>query len=307
VRINFLSNDVGWLLDSERNVWRTRDAGLSWTCLDAPDPAAIDMGFVNASRGWLRSFGKVLWTSDAGDHWSELSLPPELAGQTVGAVWAESESHIWIAVSTWQLNQGAARDAPYPSVARGQEVLQAAVFFSPDTGKTWIRQRLPSRAPYTLASLQFFSSNVGFGLGDAGILYTSDGGRTWHSGVFPESCVSANFLEQDSQFDPGVLAAVTEKEAWVGYKHGGLLHTTDGGQHWCELGAAANSKRPWGFSALKFTSSLAGWAVTTDHKLQRSIDGGLHWMPVDVGGIVLYLQPGRARSWLLTDKAILGN
>src|SRR5689334_6585120 len=136
-KISFPNDSIGWLLDSQRGIWRTRDSGKTWTKVTSPDPRIVDLELVSPSNGWARSFGGVYLTFDSGDHWSELPLPSELAGQTVGAVWFENTRGLWVAASVWETNTQTVRGIALPSATRGSQVLQAAIFFSSDLGKSW--------------------------------------------------------------------------------------------------------------------------------------------------------------------------
>jgi photosystem II stability/assembly factor-like uncharacterized protein len=173
-----------------------------------------------------------------------------------------------------------------------------------DAGASWTKRQLPATAPYMLSGIKFASQASGFSLAEGAILYSSDSGATWHRGMLDRSCISDGFLGQDTQGDAGTLSAISGSEAWVGYKHGGLLHTIDGGQRWCEVSDAAGAPRSWGFVGLSFSDSLTAIAATTDHKVQRSRDGGHKWETVGTNQPVVYLESDRTPSLLLTAGGI---
>ncbi len=302
VRISFLTNARGWLLDNERHVWRTRN-GRTWTRAAESPPDIVDIGLTSPDHGWARSFAKVFLTSDDGDHWAEMPLPGGLAGDTIGAVRADAEAGVWIGASVWR--GGPPEGGSRADRARRPQESQAAIFFSPDAGRSWEAERLPPQASYYVASLQFVSRSVGFAVGEGAVLFSTDSGKSWSEGQLDHSCISADFFERDTQNDPGSLSAFGAQEAWVGYRHGALIHTMDGGRRWCEVDISGGAEPPWGFEEIRFDDSLNAWAVTTDNRVRRTTDGGRHWRAVALEGPAVYLQSTGPEPYLLTNSAVL--
>ena len=73
---SFVGPRTGFVLSSFRHVYRTRDAGNSWTDLLSTGGAGADISFSDPQHGWLtapgfanRFDGYVLHTEDGGDTW----------------------------------------------------------------------------------------------------------------------------------------------------------------------------------------------------------------------------------------------
>lgn len=85
-RVDFVSPKVGFLLDANGRVWKTKDQGRTWTeRLSLGTSRAYDMAFSNERSGWvtIRSFGRltehglVLRTTDSGATWRPQLIGPQ--------------------------------------------------------------------------------------------------------------------------------------------------------------------------------------------------------------------------------------
>jgi photosystem II stability/assembly factor-like uncharacterized protein len=85
VSVTFVSPQTGWVLDIGGccgvRLWQTRDAGTSWTQVNAPpvaqsnsDRILYGVRFANLNDGYV--FGKTLWaTHDGGANWTQVAYP----------------------------------------------------------------------------------------------------------------------------------------------------------------------------------------------------------------------------------------
>ena len=300
INMSFVDQRRGWLMDSSGSLWRTSDGGRTWQNLGKPERAAvIRFGFVSHSDGWLQSHSHVLWTSDGGEHWRPLSLPRELLDGSIGDVCVQDKEHVWIVASTRAISPPQRSRSESP----GDHGVEGAIYSTPDFGRTWMRGKVLATGFDTLSSIVFSSKNAGFALGHVGILFSHDGGTTWHRGKLNTACISKGFMTRDTQFDDGAISVVSPGEAFVAYKHGEILRTTDGGENWCEVPQTRNTR--WDFDATQFTDTHSGWGRTWDHHLVHSTDGGVSWEPVHgVGDYVFDLRCTGGHAWLGTDQGI---
>jgi photosystem II stability/assembly factor-like uncharacterized protein len=303
VLISFTDNRNGWLLTNNGELWQTSGDG-SWKVLSQAPSGIKEIALLSRSVGWVRSSDGIYRTEDRGSHWSELQLPSNVTPSSVtGMSVVKGGSEVWLLYSDWERMPELARDSSYRFV-KEDSVLQSAVIVSSNFGKDWRRQRLPKPAPQLLVRFHFVSDSPALLVGEGVIMYTEDIGGAWRVGTFNKDCVSPEFFQKDTQFDSGAVSVSYDGAAWVGYKSGSLLRSSDRGRTWCELQPARPSES--GFVTIHFLNSRLGWATTTDRKLLGSIDGGASWAAAPMAERALTLQANGGRLWLLTDKQVMG-
>lgn len=169
--IEFTSDSVGYWAVAER-MYRTADAGLSWTTIILPfGHNAISMDFQDDSTGiigtWDGTFGYhggLLLTTDGGQTWADTAFL--------------SENYTTMA-SVRMDGIGKA----YGSTAGYNPYQNHILFISNDLGKNW--QRLP--IPDTLSDYKLVSFDIQNGrgyiveesMGHSYLYLTNDGGYTW--------------------------------------------------------------------------------------------------------------------------------
>jgi photosystem II stability/assembly factor-like uncharacterized protein len=127
------------------------------------------------------------------------------------------------------------------------------------------RSAAPSRPS---GPIQFVDAEHGWVVDGKGqILATSDGGRTWHVQLSgPANIKAVEFLDL--------------QHGW-GVGDSGLIHTSDGGEHWVTWG-----NEP--LLSIQFKDESVGWGIRRDSRSQeggpagsvvRSMDGGKTWAP----------------------------
>jgi photosystem II stability/assembly factor-like uncharacterized protein len=94
VALFFLNESVGWMVGN-KDLWRTAEAGRSWTRVSRIPVPALRVYFADENTGWAACVDKtVLETRDGGRHWkavAEAATPP-------GA--KEHSQYDWIAFAT---------------------------------------------------------------------------------------------------------------------------------------------------------------------------------------------------------------
>jgi photosystem II stability/assembly factor-like uncharacterized protein len=226
--------------------------------------AAISMKLVTANSGWVSTGNHVLWTSDAGAAWKEIT-PPDSAA--IHGVFFLDTAHGWVLRS---------RAAQAPEMAR-----------TSDGGATWQAAGFPLGAEDAArfggsAALDFVDVSHGWAMlrqiansnFSIGILFaTSDGGANWKKLAAPPVGDPVRF--------------VTRTDGWVaGGPTGNKLYVTrDGGNTWSaarvpEIAAQAEVR----YSLPAFQNStdgvLAARYLSPDHSsvtVLETRDGGKTW------------------------------
>lgn len=80
VSLFFLNEGLGWMVTAKGHLWRTIEAGKSWTELPKPPGEILRVYFVDEQNGWAAGIKKsILATHDGGQHWqpvAEAKDPP---------------------------------------------------------------------------------------------------------------------------------------------------------------------------------------------------------------------------------------
>jgi len=239
------------------------------------------MHLLTANSGWVAGSKNLLWTKDAGQHWTDITPPSRNAG-AIGSVFFLDELQGWVVQST----------------ARGSEVSRTS-----DGGVSWASQPLvtSNAAGGTPKSIDFVDARHGwmllqmpsssnFSLGS--LLTTADGGISWTSLPQPPSGKEVRFVSTSTGWQTGGAAGDP------------LYMTQDGGHSWQQqsvsvtnVGTTTSYQLPTfrtqhDGSLAVFSSGPGGAQLTT----YGTHDGGLSWsagtsVPVDAsagaaGGVV---------------------
>lgn len=253
----------------QARIYRTTDAGRSWTQVYATERAGV---FLDAIKFHDRQRGIALsdpiggrWTllrtEDGGTTWIDVpptALPPMLPGEAAfaasGTSMALHGGHL-----VWIGSGGAAR---------------ARVFRSADAGRSWTVVDTPVASGDGAAgifSIAFADSLHGVVVGgdyrkareaSANVALTDDGGRSWRLARGP--------------LPPGYLSAVayvpgTSGRSLVATGLVGTAVSIDGGESW-------TMRDTLGYNSVAFASRYAGWAVGPRGRIGRwegAIGGGI--------------------------------
>jgi photosystem II stability/assembly factor-like uncharacterized protein len=275
-------------------VWRTDDAGTSWTPLtDAffdngnvgaigvagSDPNVIYVGLGSASIRGNVSVGTGVWKStDAGATWRYLGLPESGAIGKL-AVHPTNPDVVFVAALGHPFGKNPERGV-YRTTDGGaswQHVLAlndstgaVSIVMAPDDPQElWVGMWRAERKPWTLIS----------GGPEGGLYRTRDGGDHWTKvgGGLPTGMVGKVGVTQ-SPADPNRLWVLIEAEP-----DGGLYRSDDRGERWTKVNTEARVRgRPFYYTHVRADPQDRDRVYVLNVPLLRSTDGGVTFTPLPV-------------------------
>jgi photosystem II stability/assembly factor-like uncharacterized protein len=82
VSLFFLNEGLGWMVTDKGHLWKTTEAGESWTELPKPPGEILRVHFTSETDGWAAGAKKsILETHDGGRHWSAVQAAAEPPGK----------------------------------------------------------------------------------------------------------------------------------------------------------------------------------------------------------------------------------
>jgi photosystem II stability/assembly factor-like uncharacterized protein len=277
----FVDERRGWAAGGKGALLSTADGGETWELRKRPTEDALrDVFFQDAETGWLvcersifkpmekdESVSYLLKTTDGGANWSrvEVTRGPDVDLKLAGLRFADRERG-WV----------------YGELG--------ALFTTSDGGKTWLRQRVPTR--HLLLGASFLDAQTGWlSGGGMTVLKTSDGGATWRSGtVFLPADGGAGQRPKESvrveteQLEPETRQAggrrlnavwfATHEHGWAVGGEGVILATVDGGHTWRPQRSGVGED----LYDVRFFDGAEGWAVGRGGVMLHTTDGGRTWL-----------------------------
>jgi len=188
-------------VDEAGQVYRSDDAGSTWTTGDATPPGldANDLDFTTLLDGWVTGTGfgsaAVFHTTDGGDSWTPV---PGFLGAYVAVDFESAYG--------WAAN------------------VSGRFYRTTDDGANWIEEDLPG-SPLNIQDMDFYDVSIGYAVGRWGYAARSDdGGLTWEILPIPN--------DDDMLTDIFLLGP---NELWVSTNDNVAYYTATGGQNWARL------------------------------------------------------------------------
>ena len=312
-----LSAQDGWALAGDA-LLRTVDGGVTWRAVTPPEmalagPAAVT--FLEDGSGWLAAMGEtpgmvtLAATADGGQHWQmrshQLFAPNDPAGRAsaISMQWLDKTTG-WLAVRqltssnfslgtlfatqdggvTWQRRAlPGGEPVVFVSAASGWTAGGDTLYRTDDGGRTWTVQRLPYADDVPLGrrrhDLPRFTAD-----GRHGVItvvsatatsqrvhrYTTrDGGETW------------TLVDELLPVLSGAPVEMFDAGAWLMAATGLPLRLPAVPSPVYRQAADAPQDAPQDApSSMLMVAPGAGWAVTAEGSLLRTVDGGQRWQPV---------------------------
>jgi photosystem II stability/assembly factor-like uncharacterized protein len=248
--VYFADSKRGWVAGDGGYVSRTTDGGLTWTqaALETKD-AINDIYFRNKEDGYLLAGNSIFQSEDGGQTWRETR---RYFATDFGGAQPELYSVRF---------SGKKRGWVVGSISADDVVIDSLVIYTDDAGKSWQRQRVPTKQE--LIHVDFADEKRGWIVGVGGtILHTEDGGETWAE---QRSTTTATLYHVDFR---------NERVGWAVGERATILRTTDGGLTWTAAEAPVRAT----LLSVEFPDEKAGWLVGRGGVILRSDDGGRTWI-----------------------------
>ncbi|MCE7933181.1 MAG: T9SS C-terminal target domain-containing protein [Chlorobi bacterium CHB2] len=269
--IYFLNERLGWAVNLSGYLYRTTDGGDSWSAskieVGSIPPALRSITFLDSLRGIIGTYGSsnpILHTTDGGATWYGVNnfLGTKPQGGICG-LWKVNNQVVY----------GSGVYTGHPTVVK-----------TTDGGFTWEGIDMSSYAT-GLVDCWFSTPDSGFVVGNingniqvgqAIILFTADGGKTWQ-----ERHQTTRKGEQGWK-----IFFRTPMEGYVAVQSLGVekyyLSTTDGGLTWQEHHyATVSPPTSFGPQGMIFMSAVEGWIGGWGNQVWHTTDGGKQWERIE--------------------------
>ncbi len=266
--LNFINANTGWLVHIYGMIYKTTDAGLTFTMTDSIYIGGFtDVVFLNESTGWVSSNSNNLFkTTNGGSNLVRITNFPNHVPSGLTCIHNIGDQFIY---------------------GCGNELANATFIKSADGGATWFSKSLLNIAT-GLTDCHMFDENTGVAAGclrvgsenEALVVRTVDGGNNWtvvYNGNRQREIVQRLWFVNSTTGYASVERA-TFPERYV-------LKTTNAGQSWIELPFPNVHERGIGF-----INENTGWVGGYFQPTYGTTDGGLTWFNANIGQFIFGFQ-----------------
>ncbi len=239
-RFQFRSPTKGWLLAGDGKVYRSLDAGASWSAPLGARNRISTFHFVDDSNGFAVSRE---YTPE--DYYGK----PVLLASTDGG-------QSWTKAGNFALNINSIQ---FSSVLKGVAVGSGGrILTTDDGGKTWIARF--SGVVVDLKRVLYADANKVWAVGDRGALLQSvDGGAKWTIAMQGDATDLQDIFLLDAQ------------RGWIVGSNGAILATQDGGLTWQRIYSGTQKT----LNQVFFVDPRTGWVSGEDGSLLATGTGGI--------------------------------
>jgi photosystem II stability/assembly factor-like uncharacterized protein len=289
------SSNVVWALVANSALFRSTDKGNAWEQRSLPagiGGGLLEASFVDDRQGWLlhpgvaasqcSGAGAEIWrTTDGAMTWQRVANVDQ-QNQASGLGFSQCKESLSFVDST------------HGFVAAGDGNYSPTIYRTADGGKTWSGSRLPDPPDFKTSPggsalraglVKRFGSTLyvqarGQQAGDIPdrqyMFRSTDGGATW---------------SWMTKVPPRSIVMVTESRWLQLLIPGQSMESINSGQQWHPYESDFNTDTPVGRPQIVFADSQVGYAEGRG-ALQRTVDGGLHWVRVATPGT-----PSSSEDW----------
>jgi len=279
----------------ETTIMATADGGQRWVTVRRPDcPEAHERSgrirFSDPLRATFFVHGCLMKSLDGGKSWARLPVPAKYPDEINDVLFdANLRNGLAGGGLCMPLKAGVAPPNNAWCDQEGKRYLAATVFSTDDGGMSWRPQLLNYHASFRVTAVYKASPTLVFVLAQNALFRSGDDGSSWQRIDMASGCTSRDF-PQEFENRPIGISFINERTGWLAYLEGDLLHTMDGGLHWCAIPAPKVSWRQgarWTahFERLRFMSETGGWGIAGDGSVHYTRDGGQTWNKVDLSDI----------------------
>jgi photosystem II stability/assembly factor-like uncharacterized protein len=283
-----------WWLSSDTGIRKTRDGGESWQLTGVPPVGRAMAGHLTSVRFFQPNDGvalreQVLYrTVDGGAKWIPLA-PVPLGGQggnISGIHFLSDGSAGWVYGGTYRM-AAPSEGVPNYAIRVGQDgkglILEPAVFMTRDWGLHWTRQDVPNSSGYRVIQLQFADPMHGVAATDSSVLFTHDGGETWHSSRLSHQGPLIERAEDQSDRRCRLVYLFDRSLGWLSFDDGSVYRTTDGGEQWRQVAPSSSMQSQFAavdsfLVSMAFLSPDLGWGIEASGALYETHNGGAKWI-----------------------------
>lgn len=263
--IYFLNDSVGFAGNTDGQILLITDFGDSIKQVYSGNEKIRTIEFLNDSVGFAGTLegDSFLRTLDYGSSWTNIG--DRINSDTIQVCGLSKADETIFAVGKWA--------GP------------AYVFKSEDLGESWNVFDL-SNISNGLTDAHFFNASHGFVVGNSNydslggaIFETTDGGETWNTihttNVLGDFIWKIQFVNDSIGFGSVQSFFGTNKR---------ILKTLDGGTTWNSLTVIENDTSDFTFQGVGFVNDTLGWVGGWGNGLYQTIDGGISWELLSIGG-----------------------
>jgi len=252
-KVDFPTEDVGYLRYNGKQLYKTTDGGNTWDTTSTIDLTpgsyylidfpSVNTGFIAKEFTFTGPLMLVLKTTDGAATWDTF-----LVSNSVLYI----SSFIVDANTGYFLGRSIAADTIFKTTNGGSSFDTLSISFP--TGDTLV--------PYVIwKSLYFLNADTGFAVTDSGkMARTFDGGVNWDT-INTGTTANLNYV-----FFPTNKTGYLMTTNWI-------LKTIDGGDTWFQLPIVVSAAAP----SMFFVNADTGYVIM-DSTIRKTTDGGFSWM-----------------------------
>ena len=279
--VQALTKDRAFVVGYGGKILETTDGGMNWTRRESgTDLGLYNVAFTDEKHGWISGQdGLILHTADGGVTWEK---------QESNAVFVDKGERTPLFLFGLY-----ALDSERAWAVGDRSMLTSTT----DGGKTWRARKVNMESDLSggesLASadpifydVKFVDAQKGWIVGEFGkIMYTEDGGETWHEQekTLMEGTAIFDLLDLPTLYGIHMLSAQEGMAAGI---EGHLAQTTDGGHRWTY--AKIEAEPPIADPLFEATQAGdTGWAVGAAGEVVIKTPGASAWKRAQLGQDVL--------------------